>query len=134
MLDVNFFSFLFLFLFLFFFFLFFFLFFFSCLRFVLYGGTVCLSLINLLELWVFKWVIFGVIFELCLDSEKFLFGLGEKFDGMTFLNFLNFFANFLGMLPLRSGETVSRTKFFFFISFSSLLDPVWHEMKAKICF
>ena len=36
--------------------------------------------VNLLELWVFKWVIFGVIFELCLDSEKFSIGLGEKFD------------------------------------------------------
>ena len=32
--------------------------------------------VNLLELWVFKWV----IFELCLDFEKFTIGLDEKFD------------------------------------------------------
>ena len=53
---------------------------------------------------------------------------------MTFFNFLNFFYYFFGNAPTWVGRNGIQNDFFFLISFSSYLGPVWHEMKAKIHF
>ena len=51
----------------------------------------------------------------------------------SFLNFLNFFAIFFGILDYGSGRK-DRNDIFFLLTLSAFPNPIWPEMKLEWCF
>ena len=73
-----------------------------------------------------------------LERKPFCLFLGlsqpDSLGNRARMTFFNFFAIFLRTLQLGVGRNGIQNEIFFFISFSFYPNPVWHEMKAEICF